>query len=71
MQEALAMHSTSEDEYVKERHNKVILRGKVYLFMLGSIRACAERRKTADRKQKEEAGAKEERTEEEHHVHLL
>ncbi len=31
---------------------------------------CAERGKAADRKQKEEIGAKEERAEEEHHVHM-
>ncbi len=35
------------------------------------LRACAERRKIADRKQKEENQAEGERTEEEHDVHLL
>jgi putative ABC transport system permease protein len=34
------------------------------------VRACAERRKVADRKKKEENGAKGERTEEEHHVQM-
>jgi hypothetical protein len=33
-----------------------------------SLRACAERRKVADRKKKEENGAKGERSEEEHYV---
>jgi hypothetical protein len=41
VQEALALYSTLEDEYVKERHNKVISRGKVKLFMPGSIKATA------------------------------
>jgi Na+/melibiose symporter-like transporter len=38
------------------------------LFSINQLRACAERRKGADRKKKEENGAKGERSEEEHYV---
>lgn len=40
-------------------------------FYLGNVlRACAERRKVADRKKKEEIEAKQERSEEEHDVYM-